>query len=120
MITSILMAMANPAFAATLDPLQQLGKKLFFDTNLSNPPGQACSSCHLPQAGFSDPDKGLPVSEGVIAGRFGFRNTPTATYAGYSPEFSLALELGGQFWDGRAANLQEQALRPFLNPNDRL
>lgn len=28
----------------------RLGKKLFFDTNLSTPPGQACATCHVPTA----------------------------------------------------------------------
>ena len=43
-----------------------LGEFLYFDENLSEPAGQSCASCHLPKAGFVDPDKGLPVSEGVI------------------------------------------------------
>lgn len=106
---------AHLATAASLDSLQQLGKKLFFDLNLSDPPGQSCASCHLPKAGFADPDKALPVSEGVIAGRFGFRNSPTAAYSGYSPDFDAGLMLGGQFWDGRSSDLQMQALQPFLN-----
>jgi cytochrome c peroxidase len=33
-----------------LSDLQLLGKRLFEDTNLSEPRGQACSSCHRPQA----------------------------------------------------------------------
>jgi cytochrome c peroxidase len=114
-VSLLLVAAVNPAAASNLNPLQQLGKKLFFDANLSNPAGQSCSSCHLPKAGFADPDKALPVSEGVVAGRFGFRNSPTAAYAGYSPVFSAGLMLGGQFWDGRANDLQAQALQPFLN-----
>ena len=45
---------------------EQLGKLLFFDENLSTPPGQSCSSCHDPKFGFADPDQELPVSQGVI------------------------------------------------------
>lgn len=99
---------------------QQLGRHLYFDKHLSNPVGQACASCHLPTAGFADPDQNLPVSEGVIPGRFGGRNSPSSAYAAFSPAFGLnpvtGLYVGGQFWDGRAATLEEQAKGPFLNP----
>lgn len=41
-------------------------------------------------------------------------------YMSFSPEFGFDPEagdyIGGQFWDGRAANLEEQAKGPFLNP----
>jgi cytochrome c peroxidase len=99
-----------------LTPIEQLGKLLFFDTNLSEPAGQSCASCHDPAFGFVDPDQGLPVSEGVIAGLFGGRNTPSAGYATFTPEFDATKTEGGQFWDGRATNLTEQAKGPFLNP----
>lgn len=108
-------AVVQPAFAVLTKA--QLGEKLYFDTSLSEPAGQACASCHEPSAGFADPDRHLPVSEGVIPGRFGTRNSPSAAYALFYPEFTLKSGiLGGQFWDGRAANLTEQAKGPFLNP----
>ena len=101
---------------------ESVGEKLYFDTNLSNPPGQSCASCHLPNAGFADPDNGQPTSEGAIAGRFGNRNSPTASYASQIPEFSFVTGgpggghyVGGQFLDGRASTLELQALGPFLN-----
>ena len=97
----------------------ELGKALFFDAGLSSPAGQSCASCHSPQHGFADPDRGLPVSQGVHPDRVGKRNTPTAAYAAFSPEFHYdekdGLFEGGQFWDGRAATLQQQALQPLLN-----
>lgn len=103
--------------AAALTPQEQLGKNLFFDTNLSEPAGQACVSCHDPSAGFAEPDKSIPVSQGVIADRFGNRNSPSAAYAVFNGQFTLKSGImGGQFWDGRAANLTEQAKGPFLNP----
>ena len=96
---------------------EQLGRFLYFDENLSINQNQACASCHLPAAGFADPDQHLPVSEGSIAGKFGSRNSPSASYAAFFPEFTLKRGIqGGQFWDGRAANLTEQAKGPFLNP----
>ena len=98
---------------------EELGKLIFFDTNLSVPnpgdPGQSCASCHSPDAGFSEPDTGLPVSEGAVLGRFGTRNSPSAAYAAFFPELNSRKAIGGQFWDGRAANLTEQAKGPFLN-----
>lgn len=102
--------------AAELTSMEELGKQLYFDENLSEPAGQSCASCHHPSAGFADPDQHLPVSEGVIPGRFGGRNSPSAAYAFVFPEYDPQKTLGGQFWDGRAANLVEQAKGPFLNP----
>jgi cytochrome c peroxidase len=112
--------------ASALTPFERLGKKLYFDTSLSEPDGQSCSSCHIPEAGFADPDQDIPVSEGVIPGLFGTINSPTVSYAMFSPVFSFdnreGLWIGGQFLDGRATGeitgdpLADQALVPFLNP----
>lgn len=106
--------------AGNLTAKQKLGQHLFFDTNLSTPAGQACASCHDPKAFFTDPDKNLPTSEGVLSQFKGNRNTPTALYASFSPSFHYdskeGLYLGGQFLNGRAATLVEQAKGPFLNP----
>ena len=114
----LLTALHSPfAHAQALSTQEELGKFLFFDANLSDPNGQACASCHDPNVGFAEPDQRLPVSEGVIPGRFGTRNAPAAAYAVFFPEFTLKGGVqGGQFWDGRAANLTEQAKAPFLNP----
>ena len=123
----LLVAYAGPVSAQTgLTPKQELGSFLYFDENLSEPAGQSCASCHDPGFGFADPDKGLPVSEGVIPGLFGGRNSPSAAYAMYSPvryfDFAEGLWIGGQFWDSRATGEvlgdphADQALGPFLNP----
>jgi len=99
---------------------QSLGKKLFFDKNLSTPVGQACANCHAPETGFANPNGDYPVSQGVHKDRFGNRNDLPAAYAAFSPPFQYdadeGMYMGGQFWDGRAANLAEQAKGPFLNP----
>ncbi|WP_419175920.1 cytochrome-c peroxidase [Desulfosediminicola sp.] len=105
-------------------PMEELGEFLYFDENLSEPAGQSCASCHLPRTGFDEPDEEFPVSEGVIPGEFGGRNSPISAYAMYSPIFHYDGELyvGGAFWDGRATGevlgdpLADQALGPFLNP----
>jgi len=109
-------SMAEPA----LTQKQSLGKKLFFDENLSTPVGQSCASCHAPEAGFGNPNVDYPVSQGVHKDRFGNRNDLPAAYAAFSPPFHYDAEeelyVGGQFWDGRAVDLAEQAKVPFLNP----
>lgn len=98
---------------------ESVGKSLYFDASLSEPQGQSCASCHLPGAGFADPDQELPTSRGIFVDRFGGRNTPTAAYAAFSPNFHYdateAMYIGGQFLDGRASTLEEQAKGPFLN-----
>jgi cytochrome c peroxidase len=101
-------------------PKEQLGKLLFFDPNLSTPPGQSCATCHSPEAGFGDPDQQLPVSRGAHPDRFGNRNDLTVAYAAFIPSLRFDEDedmwVGGLFWDGRAADLAEQAKGPPLNP----
>jgi cytochrome c peroxidase len=116
------------ATASTLTPQEELGKHLFFDTNLSDPAGQSCAACHGPSVGYTGPDQAInaagAVYEGAVAGRFGNRKPPAAAYAGDSPilYWDGAKWVGGMFWDGRATGwtlgdpLAEQALGPFLNP----
>jgi cytochrome c peroxidase len=91
----------NPPTEAKLE----LGKKLYFDARLSSDGSIACASCHAPQSAFVDP-RGTKTSGGV-GGQLGTRNAPTTLNA---------LFLSEQFWDGRAATLEEQALQPFINP----
>jgi cytochrome c peroxidase len=95
-----------------------LGKAIFFDTNLSDPVGQSCASCHSPEAGFANPNHLNPTSEGAVIGLFADRNAPTIAYSQYSPEFYYdgTDYIGGQFLDGRAATLELQAGGPPLNP----
>ncbi|BCG63086.1 MAG: cytochrome c peroxidase [Methyloprofundus sp.] len=101
---------------------QQLGKQIFFDKNLSFPAGQSCASCHDSKVSFTDAIQNLPVSLGAVEGRTGSRNTPSAGYAAFAPQFHFDTEeelyIGGQFLDGRAVNLKEQAKAPFLNPDE--
>jgi cytochrome c peroxidase len=81
----------------------ELGRKLFSDKRLSADGTVACITCHQPERAFAD-DK--PVAEG-IAGRRGTRNSPSLLNAIYN---------NGQFWDGRADTLEEQAIQPLINP----
>jgi cytochrome c peroxidase len=79
-----------------------LGQRLFFDTRLSADGTIACSTCHDPARAFTD---GKAVSSG-IGGRLGQRNAPTILNALYNAT---------QFWDGRAATLEQQAALPIVN-----
>ena len=80
-----------------------LGKKLFFDTRLSLDNTISCASCHILSDGGDD---NLPLSFG-IKGQKGAVNAPTVLNAVFNFR---------QFWDGRAADLQEQAAGPIENP----
>jgi len=82
-----------------------LGKKLFFDKQLSINNTQACASCHRLEDGFAGVDN--QATSAGAKGDMGNRNSPTVLNAGWQDS---------QFWDGRAKNLVEQAKGPILNP----
>jgi len=81
----------------------ELGRILYFDKRLSADGSVSCATCHDPKFGFTD---GSAVSSG-IRGQKGERSAPTVL----NRAWSLA-----QFWDGRAATLEAQALGPMANP----
>ncbi|MDN5849797.1 MAG: cytochrome-c peroxidase [Nitrococcus sp.] len=85
--------------------LVELGRQLYFDKALSINHSQSCNTCHRLDGGRGgdDNNKTSPGAKGIL----GARNAPTVLNAG----FAFA-----QFWDGRAADLVEQAKGPILNP----
>jgi len=100
-----------------------LGKQLFFDTLLSKDKTQSCATCHNPEYGFIDNrDNGVAGagSLGDDKRSIGDRNTPTASYAMFSPKFHYDAKkdeyIGGQFYDGREHTLKGQAGGPPTNP----
>lgn len=110
---------------------EQLGKSIFFDTNLSVNNNMACAACHGPTAGWTGPESAINAGgaayEGSITGRFGNRKPPSAAYATQSPVLHFERQgggtfVGGNFWDGRATGERlgnpaaDQAQGPFLNP----
>ena len=121
-------ALVGTVAAEDLTPLEELGKSIFFDEDLSINANQSCASCHGPEVGFTGPISDFnahgAVYKGSIAGRFGARKPPSAAYATVSPIFHFDGELfvGGNFWDGRATGEKlgnpaaDQAQGPFLNP----
>jgi cytochrome c peroxidase len=82
-----------------------LGRKLFFDPQLSVDRTVSCATCHDPAKAFTD---SRVVARGVH-GIDGPRNTPSLVNAAYGRTF---------FWDGRAASLEEQVLGPIVNPKE--
>lgn len=130
-VAMMLLTGAGTAMAAEkLTPVQELGKRIFFDTNLSLKRNQSCAACHAPEAGWTGPDSSLNVKgavyPGSVAERFGNRKPPSAAYAAQSPVLRYdpkeKVFVGGAFWDGRATGKRlkstaaEQAQGPFLNP----
>ncbi len=81
----------------------QLGKRLYFETALSANGQMSCNSCHDVKRFGVDREPTSPGHEG----KRGDRNSPTV--------FNASLHIA-QFWDGRAADLSEQAKGPILNP----
>jgi cytochrome c peroxidase len=116
---------AGVADESGLSKLELVGKRVFFDTALSNPPGQSCGSCHDPASGFSGNfggTAGVPLAADRVTP--GLRNTPTASYARFTPAFTLTtvgtrqVARGGQFLDGRAPSLEDQAGMPFFSAGE--
>ncbi|WP_404416483.1 cytochrome-c peroxidase [Marinospirillum sp.] len=78
----------------------ELGKMLFFEPRISSSGVISCATCHNPALGWTDR---IPRATGH-AGSVGERNTPTVLNSGF---------FGAQFWDGRAEDLEAQALGPI-------
>ena len=88
----------NPVTAAKI----KLGKQLYFDKRLSIDNTVSCASCHDPKKGWSNGER---FATGV-KGQKGGRSAPTIINSGYQYY---------QFWDGRAIQLEGQALGPIEN-----
>ena len=84
----------------------QLGKKLFFDPILSEDMTVSCSTCHLPEAAFSDP--GNAFSTG-INNTIGKRNSPALINLAWQTNF---------MWDGGVNHIEIQPLAPLTNPDE--
>jgi cytochrome c peroxidase len=92
-----------PADNALTEDRAQLGKRLFYDPQLSRTNDISCGTCHQQAFAFGDPNA---LSIGV-EGRTGTRNAPSIVNGAWGKSF---------FWDGRAASLEEQAGQPIENP----
>lgn len=89
----------NPITLAKIE----LGRQLYFDRRLSKGNEVSCADCHHPDSGY-----GFNSQFGIgIEGLTGDRNSPTSLNRLLSRE---------QFWDGRAKDLEAQAVGPIANP----
>lgn len=109
---------------------QTLGKLLLFDKKLSVNRNEACSFCHMPEAGFTGPLQSLNLTTvsypGSVETRFSQRKPQSYMYATFAPVLHYnALQgdfVGGNFWDMRASGYRlqsasaEQAQGPPTNP----
>jgi cytochrome c peroxidase len=125
----LLLITATAVASSHLSTIEELGKAVFFDENLSANANQSCASCHGPEVGWTGPISDINVHgavyEGSILGEFGNRKPPSAAYATLSPILHMdkkGLFVGGNFWNGRATGEKlgnpaaDQAQFPFLNP----
>jgi cytochrome c peroxidase len=92
-----------PKDNATTPEKVELGKMLYFDPRISINGTVSCFSCHNVMEGGDDH---RATSIGVH-GQKGGRNAPTVWNAAFHSV---------QFWDGRAASLEDQAKGPVVNP----
>jgi cytochrome c peroxidase len=83
----------------------RLGRRLFFDPILSADNTVACASCHQPEHGFASAE----ARPRGVHGQLGRRRAPSLLNRAFGRAF---------FWDGRAATLEEQALRPIEDPTE--
>jgi cytochrome c peroxidase len=110
------------------DPvLVALGKQIFFDGRLSDPPGTSCASCHDPAHAFSGGHgSSIGVPLGSRPGHFARRSTPSVLYLRYVPKFHYFEDdeapapepRGGFFWDGRSDSLADLIRQPLFNPDE--
>ena len=95
-------AIAHPADNPFTPAKADLGRRLFFDPVLSTDGTRSCASCHDPARGYAD---GRATAAG-LRGRTLVRHTPTL--------WNVAVQTD-LFWDGRAHELEDQALRPVAS-----
>src|SRR5687767_4016428 len=82
----------------------QLGRMLFYEKALSKDGSISCAGCHQQKDMFSDTHQ-FSIGVNNLVGR---RQAMAI--------FNLAWHTRGMFWDGRVANLREQALHPIQDP----
>jgi cytochrome c peroxidase len=80
-----------------------LGRKLFYEKQLSGNNTMSCGACHAPSSAFSDPNQFSTGIDGIQ----GTRNSMALINLGWQDFF---------FWDGRAQTLEQQILEPIPNP----
>jgi cytochrome c peroxidase len=93
----------------------ELGRLLFFDPILSDDNTLSCAHCHHPHLGFSD---GQPRSRGRGGAGAGRERTGGIELTRGAPSLWNTVYNHRQFWDGRAAHLEEQARMVITTPEE--
>jgi cytochrome c peroxidase len=118
---------AGPDAVSATSALVDVGRRIFFDPALSEPPGTSCATCHDPARGFAGGNVAPSgVSRGSRAGHVARRTTPSVLYLRFVRRFHYHWEedaplpdaFGGFFWDGRVDSLVDLAEQPLRNPDE--
>jgi cytochrome c peroxidase len=105
----------------------ELGRRIFSDRGLSEPPGTSCASCHDADRAFAGNNGStFGVPRGSRPGHFARRSTPSLLYLRYVRRFHYHWEedaplpdaFGGFFWDGRSDSLAALVEQPLTNPDE--
>ncbi|OYT69084.1 MAG: hypothetical protein CFK48_09365 [Armatimonadetes bacterium CP1_7O] len=108
-------AIIQPDDNPTTPEKVELGRLLFFDPILSDDNAMSCAHCHHPHLGFSD---GLPRSLGRGARGAGRERQGGIELTRGAPTLWNTVYNHRQFWDGRAAHLEEQARMVITTPEE--
>jgi cytochrome c peroxidase len=114
------------------ESIETLGELMLFDKNMSPGRNEACTSCHMPYAGWSGPIPSVNLTmiayPGTVHYRAGKRTAQRHTYAPFFPvlQFNQEQQLffGGNFWDSRATGYRlrnpdaEQAQGPPVDTQE--
>jgi cytochrome c peroxidase len=114
------------------ESIETLGELMLFDKNMSPGRNQACTSCHMPYAGWSGPIPSVNLTiidyPGTVHYRIGKRTPQRHTYAPFFPVLQYNQEqmlfFGGNFWDSRATGYRlrnpdaEQAQGPPVDTQE--
>jgi cytochrome c peroxidase len=105
----------------------ELGRRIFSDGGLSEPPGTSCASCHDADRAFAGNNGStFGVPRGSRPDHFARRSTPSLLYLRYVRRFHYHWEedaplpdaFGGFFWDGRSDSLAALVEQPLTNPDE--
>lgn len=125
LLACILVTAASASDPQRQDAMIEAGRRLFFDTRLSEPPGTSCASCHEPARAFTgDNGSGRAVPRGSRPEMLGTRNAPTLMYLesspgpGFTQRDGKPVPSGGFFWDGRATTLADQVQGPLFSSHE--
>src|SRR3984893_11440263 len=114
------------------ESIETLGELMLFDKNMSPGRTQACTSCHMPYAGWAGPIPSVNLTiiayPGTVHYRAGKRTPQRHTYAPFFPVLQYNQEqglfFGGNFWDSRATGYRlrnpdaEQAQGPPVDTQE--